>query len=69
MLKMCFENDLQHTYFSFLREPFHRLLVQGLIKNRTFRLATTGKYLKREEVDLSGKWGYCGSCLQTDSEM
>ncbi|XP_042330781.1 probable leucine--tRNA ligase, mitochondrial [Sceloporus undulatus] len=36
------------------REPFHKLLVQGLIKNRTFRLATTGKYLKRGEVDLTG---------------
>uniref|UniRef100_A0ABM5GPM5 leucine--tRNA ligase n=1 Tax=Pogona vitticeps TaxID=103695 RepID=A0ABM5GPM5_9SAUR len=36
------------------REPFHKLLVQGLIKSRTFRLATTGKYLKRDEVDLSG---------------
>ncbi|XP_062822602.1 leucine--tRNA ligase-like isoform X1 [Anolis carolinensis] len=36
------------------REPFHKLLVQGLIKNRTFRLTTTGKYLKRGEVDLTG---------------
>ncbi|XP_062980222.1 leucine--tRNA ligase, mitochondrial [Elgaria multicarinata webbii] len=36
------------------REPFYKLLVQGLIKNRTFRLATTGKYLKREEIDLTG---------------
>ncbi|XP_066484383.1 leucine--tRNA ligase, mitochondrial [Tiliqua scincoides] len=36
------------------KEPFHELLVQGLIKNRTFRLATTGKYLKREEIDFTG---------------
>ncbi|XP_039935602.1 leucine--tRNA ligase, mitochondrial isoform X2 [Hirundo rustica] len=36
------------------REPFHKLLVQGLIKNQTFRLATTGQCLKREEVDLTG---------------
>ncbi|XP_044312151.1 probable leucine--tRNA ligase, mitochondrial isoform X2 [Varanus komodoensis] len=35
------------------REPFYKLLVQGLIKNQTFRLAT-GKYLKREEIDISG---------------
>lgn len=38
-----------------LREPFHKLLVQGIVKNRTFRLATTGQYLKREEIDLTGK--------------
>ncbi|KAJ7322586.1 hypothetical protein JRQ81_018873 [Phrynocephalus forsythii] len=61
------EHAVLHLYFARLlshfchdqkmtkhREPFHQLLVQGLIKNRTFRLATTGKYLKREEVDLSG---------------
>lgn len=40
---------------SILREPFHKLLVQGLIKNQTFRLTTTGQCLKREEVDLTGK--------------
>ena len=60
MLKMCFENYLQYNSFFFLREPFHKLLVQGLIKSRTFRLATTGKYLKRDEVDLSGKLVYYG---------
>ncbi|KAK2514611.1 leucine--tRNA ligase, mitochondrial isoform X1 [Columba livia] len=36
------------------KEPFHKLLVQGLIKNQTFRLTTTGQCLKREEVDLTG---------------
>ncbi|XP_058039671.1 leucine--tRNA ligase, mitochondrial isoform X2 [Ahaetulla prasina] len=36
------------------KEPFHKLLVQGLIKNQTFKLQKTGKYLKREEVDFSG---------------
>ncbi|NWX85225.1 SYLM protein, partial [Nothoprocta pentlandii] len=36
------------------KEPFHKLLVQGIIKNQTFRLATTGQYLKREEIDLTG---------------
>uniref|UniRef100_A0A6I8NGT6 leucine--tRNA ligase n=1 Tax=Ornithorhynchus anatinus TaxID=9258 RepID=A0A6I8NGT6_ORNAN len=36
-----------------LREPFHKLLVQGLIKGQTFRLPS-GQYLKREEIDLSG---------------
>ncbi|XP_075684703.1 leucine--tRNA ligase, mitochondrial [Rhinoderma darwinii] len=36
------------------REPFNKLLVQGLIKGQTFRLASTGKYLPRDEVDISG---------------
>lgn len=35
------------------REPFHKLLAQGLIKGQTFRLAS-GQYLQREEVDLTG---------------
>ncbi|KAK2493004.1 hypothetical protein MC885_009367, partial [Smutsia gigantea] len=35
------------------REPFHKLLAQGLIKGQTFRLPS-GQYLRREEVDLTG---------------
>lgn len=37
------------------REPFWKLLVQGLIKGQTFRLADSGQYLKREEIDFTGK--------------
>uniref|UniRef100_A0AAY4AKP3 leucine--tRNA ligase n=1 Tax=Denticeps clupeoides TaxID=299321 RepID=A0AAY4AKP3_9TELE len=36
------------------REPFRKLLVQGLIKGQTFRLAETGQYLKREDIDFRG---------------
>ncbi|XP_015212490.2 leucine--tRNA ligase, mitochondrial isoform X1 [Lepisosteus oculatus] len=36
------------------REPFHKLLVQGLIKGQTFRLGDSGQYLRREDVDFSG---------------
>lgn len=50
-----FLDYFQQSSLSVLREPFNKLLVQGLIKNWTFRLATTGKYLKREEVDFTGK--------------
>uniref|UniRef100_A0A674HHA0 leucine--tRNA ligase n=1 Tax=Taeniopygia guttata TaxID=59729 RepID=A0A674HHA0_TAEGU len=46
-----FCHDLKMTKH---KEPFHKLLVQGLIKNQTFRLKTTGQCLKREEVDLTG---------------
>nr|KAF6474658.1 leucyl-tRNA synthetase 2, mitochondrial [Rousettus aegyptiacus] len=35
------------------REPFHKLLAQGLIKGQTFRLPS-GQYLQRGEVDLTG---------------
>ena len=45
--------------FSFLREPFHKLLAQGLIMGQTFRLPS-GQYLRREEVDLTGKNGPSG---------
>ncbi|XP_077577791.1 leucine--tRNA ligase, mitochondrial isoform X1 [Stigmatopora nigra] len=37
------------------REPFKKLLVQGLIKGQTFRRADNGQYLKREEIDFTGK--------------
>ncbi|KAG7469878.1 hypothetical protein MATL_G00133430 [Megalops atlanticus] len=37
------------------REPFRKLLVQGLIKGQTFRLADSGQYLKREDIDFSGE--------------
>ncbi|KAM6169321.1 leucine--tRNA ligase, mitochondrial [Rhynchocyon petersi] len=35
------------------REPFLKLLAQGLIKGQTFRLRS-GQYLRREEIDLTG---------------
>lgn len=37
-----------------VREPFWKLLVQGLIKGQTFKLADSGQYLKREEIDFTG---------------
>ncbi|XP_070823316.1 leucine--tRNA ligase, mitochondrial [Chaetodon trifascialis] len=37
------------------REPFWKLLVQGLIKGQTFKLADSGQYLKREEIDFTEK--------------
>ncbi|XP_072268361.1 leucine--tRNA ligase, mitochondrial [Pyxicephalus adspersus] len=36
------------------REPFKKLLVQGLIKGQTFKLASSGRYLQRNEVDVCG---------------
>ncbi|KAF3839972.1 hypothetical protein F7725_018689 [Dissostichus mawsoni] len=35
------------------REPFRKLLVQGLIKGQTFKEAESGRYLKREEIDFT----------------
>lgn len=37
------------------REPFRKLLVQGLIKGQTFKLADNGQYLKRGEIDFTDK--------------
>uniref|UniRef100_A0A8C7WML8 leucine--tRNA ligase n=1 Tax=Oryzias sinensis TaxID=183150 RepID=A0A8C7WML8_9TELE len=37
------------------REPFRKLLVQGLIKGQTFKLADGGQYLRKEEIDFTGK--------------
>uniref|UniRef100_A0A8C4GI39 leucine--tRNA ligase n=1 Tax=Dicentrarchus labrax TaxID=13489 RepID=A0A8C4GI39_DICLA len=39
------------------REPFWKLLVQGLIKGQTFKLADSGQYLKREAIDFTGTRG------------
>lgn len=41
--------------FLLSREPFRKLLVQGLIKGQTFKLADGGQYLRREEVDFTGE--------------
>lgn len=36
------------------REPFKRLLVQGVIKGKSYRLKGTGKYLEEDEVEIIG---------------
>nr|CAD7601834.1 unnamed protein product [Timema genevievae] len=36
------------------REPFRRLLVQGMVKGRSYRVKGTGRYLTEQQVDLSG---------------
>uniref|UniRef100_A0A8B9HHR9 leucine--tRNA ligase n=1 Tax=Astyanax mexicanus TaxID=7994 RepID=A0A8B9HHR9_ASTMX len=36
------------------REPFKKLLVQGLIKGQTFRVSESGQYLKKEDIDFTG---------------
>uniref|UniRef100_A0A8C5WIA1 leucine--tRNA ligase n=1 Tax=Leptobrachium leishanense TaxID=445787 RepID=A0A8C5WIA1_9ANUR len=36
------------------REPFQKLLVQGLIKGQTYKLPSSGRYLEKHEIDVSG---------------
>ncbi len=36
------------------REPFKRLLVQGMVMGRSYRVKGTGRYLRPEEIDFSG---------------
>lgn len=44
------------------REPFKRLLVQGMVMGRSYRVKGTGKYLKPEEIDFSGIHLQSGLC-------
>uniref|UniRef100_A0A0B7AFM5 leucine--tRNA ligase n=1 Tax=Arion vulgaris TaxID=1028688 RepID=A0A0B7AFM5_9EUPU len=37
-----------------MKEPFKNLLTQGMIKGESYRVKTSGKYLPRDQVDLSG---------------
>ncbi|KAI1885619.1 hypothetical protein AGOR_G00205690 [Albula goreensis] len=46
----CHDQDLVSH-----KEPFQKLLVQGLIKGQTFRVADSGQYLRREDIDFSGE--------------
>lgn len=43
---------LHHKGFVKNPEPFKRLLVQGMVKGRTFRVKETGQYLKESEVEI-----------------
>ncbi|XP_033109987.1 probable leucine--tRNA ligase, mitochondrial isoform X2 [Anneissia japonica] len=36
------------------KEPFQRLLVQGLVMGPSYRLPSTGQYLRKEQIDFSG---------------
>ncbi|KAG8260114.1 leucyl-tRNA aminoacylation [Homalodisca vitripennis] len=36
-------------------EPFRRLVVQGMVMGKTYRVQTTGKYIPASDVDRSGK--------------
>lgn len=35
-------------------EPFTRLLVQGMIMGRSYRVKGTGRYLTQKEIDFTG---------------
>ena len=37
------------------KEPFARLLTQGLVMGQSYRVASTGQYLRPEEVDFKGQ--------------
>ncbi|KAJ9592009.1 hypothetical protein L9F63_001448, partial [Diploptera punctata] len=36
------------------REPFQQLLVQGMVMGRSYRIKGTGRYLPKEQVDMTG---------------
>ncbi|KAK0082807.1 hypothetical protein PV326_007021 [Microctonus aethiopoides] len=37
------------------KEPFKQLLVQGMVNGLSFRVKNSGKYLKKDEVEMKGK--------------
>ena len=37
------------------KEPFVNLLTQGMVMGQSFKVKATGKYLHRDQVDISGK--------------
>jgi hypothetical protein len=38
------------TISNILREPFKELIVQGLVKGKTYKLKSNGKYLLPEDL-------------------
>lgn len=38
------------------KEPFKRLLVQGMVMGQSYRIKGTGKYLQSSDVKIIGKW-------------
>ncbi|CAL4066416.1 unnamed protein product, partial [Meganyctiphanes norvegica] len=57
VLHMYYARFMQHFLQSIglasCREPFKRLLVQGMVMGQSFRSKESGKYLRREEIDFS----------------
>ncbi|XP_057371482.1 leucine--tRNA ligase, mitochondrial-like [Daphnia carinata] len=59
VLHLYFARFMSHFFhligWSPEREPFKRLLVQGMVMGRSYRVKGSGKYLKPEEVDFTGE--------------
>lgn len=49
---LCDVNGIKHEEgkFNILREPFKELIVQGLVKGKTHKLKSNGKYLFPDEI-------------------
>ena len=48
---LCDINKIPRTQeFNILIEPFEELIVQGLVKGKTYKLKSNGKYLFPEEL-------------------
>ena len=52
---LCDINEIKHSdskdNFELLREPFKELIVQGLVKGKTYKLKSNGKYLFSHELN------------------
>lgn len=50
------------------KEPFKRLLVQGIVKGKTYRSKTSGEYVRAEDVDVKSGLSKTGEVLTTTWE-
>ncbi|XP_074645241.1 putative leucine--tRNA ligase, mitochondrial isoform X2 [Tubulanus polymorphus] len=50
-----FNHFLQSVGMLTDREPFHNLLTQGMVMGQSYRVKSTGQYIKPEQVDFTGE--------------
>lgn len=59
VLHLYYARFLSHFLYSLglvpQREPFNRLLVQGMIMGQSYRIKGSGKYLPKSQVNIIGK--------------
>lgn len=49
-----FTHFLNQIGLSPVKEPFQKLIVQGMVKGKSYRVKGSGQYLRQDQVDFSG---------------
>ena len=47
------------------KEPFKKLLVQGMVMGKSYKIKKTGRYISKEQVDFTGK----NSCIKNKNSF